>query len=133
MTDTFELPLVLGGHSFIEQLGSDPATTFDQQIEIVQACLDLGIHWFDTTYQPERLALGHILRTLGRRAEAHIIAWNFFVDFQPGEDVGGASHYLPAHLPLILDQLQTDYLDALVVHGLGDPVEDRRQEELAIS
>ena len=79
MPNKATVPLVLGGHSFIQQLGNDPAPDVDEQIEIVSTCLDAGITWFDTTYQPERVALGTVLKALGRRDEATIIAWNFFV------------------------------------------------------
>ena len=123
--------LVLGGHSFISQLGSDPVASGEQQAAIVQACLDGGIAWFDTTYQPERVALGKALERSGRRADATIIAWNFFTDFGPDEGVGGAAAYQPHHLQLMLDQLRTDTIDCLVVHGIGDAKEDARQLELA--
>jgi aryl-alcohol dehydrogenase-like predicted oxidoreductase len=126
--------LVLGGHSFIRQLGNDPALNADQCAELVAACLDCGIAWFDTTYQPERIALGQTLHRLGRRNEARIIAWNFFVDFDhDAKDVGGADYYRPHHLELMLDQLQTDYIDDLVVHDLSDSNENARQRELAMA
>ena len=41
------VPLVLGGHSFIRQLGNDPALNAGQCAELVAACLDCGITWFD--------------------------------------------------------------------------------------
>ena len=43
------IPLILGGHSFIRQLGSDPLATEEEQAAIVSTCLDRGIRWFDTT------------------------------------------------------------------------------------
>jgi aryl-alcohol dehydrogenase-like predicted oxidoreductase len=128
------VPLILGGHSFIRQLGNDPALNPDQCAELVAECLDSGIACFDTTYQPERVALGAALQRLGRRAEAQIIAWNFFVDFdQDSNDVGGADYYRPEHLDLMLNQLKTDYIDHLVVHDLKDEKENARQQELAVS
>ena len=74
--------LVLGGHSFISQLGNDPEASEEEQIAIVEACLDAGIHRFDTTYQPERRALGRMPEALGRRHEAEIYAWNFIYRLQ---------------------------------------------------
>ena len=75
MTST---PLILGGHSFIQQLGNDPQPSEATQLAIVAACLDQGITWFDTTYQPERLArlgpAGHGVRggfEAQRLVEAH--------------------------------------------------------------
>lgn len=132
MTDAPDVPLILGGHSFISQLGNDPAVPPDGQVELVRTCLDNGIRWFDTTYQPERIALGQALGRLGRRAEAMIFAWNFFVDFQPGQDVGGPAYYQPHHIELMLEQLQTDCIDCLVVHAMDSPAENHRQEELAV-
>jgi aryl-alcohol dehydrogenase-like predicted oxidoreductase len=127
------VPLVLGGHSFISQLGSDPAASPEAQTRIVQACLDAGIRWFDTTYQPERVALGRALEELGRRDEATVIAWNFFTDFGPAGDVGGPAAYQPHHIALMLEQLRTDRIDCLVVHGVSDPAENARQQALAVS
>ena len=127
------VPLVLGGHSFISQLGSDPAADPEAQTRIVQACLDAGIRWFDTTYQPERVALGRALHELGRRDEATIIAWNFFTDFGPGDDVGGPQAYRPDHMDLMLEQLRTDRIDRLVVHGVSDPHDNARQRALAVA
>jgi hypothetical protein len=40
-----ETPLILGGHSFIDQLGNDPPASRPEQISIVETCLDLGIRW----------------------------------------------------------------------------------------
>ena len=127
------LPLVLGGHSFINQLGNDPMASEEEQIRIVEACLDNGIVWFDTTYQPERIALGRALEVLGRCDEAKIMAWNFFVDFHARGEVGGPVYYRPHHLDLLQEQLRTDFVDALVVHGMSDARENLRQEELAVS
>ncbi len=123
--------LVLGGHSFIEQLGTDPAPDRVQAREIVQACLDQGVVRFDTTYAPERVALGQALSHLGRRAEALVIAWNFFERFGPGESVGGHAPFRPEHLQAMLDELQTEWIDLLVVHPVDDASEQARQQELA--
>jgi aryl-alcohol dehydrogenase-like predicted oxidoreductase len=127
-----EIPLILGGHSFIAQLGNEPPASEATQRALVEACLDNEIRWFDTTYQPERVALGKVLHELGRRSEATILAWNFFADFTPGEPVGEASYYAPGHIDAILEQLRTDYVDCLVVVPLDDPEKNQRQEELAL-
>jgi aryl-alcohol dehydrogenase-like predicted oxidoreductase len=127
-----ETPLILGGHSFISQLGNDPAPSEEEQQRIVQSCLENGIRWFDTTYQPERVALGKVLDVLGRRSEANILAWNFFTDFSPGDPVGEAEYYRPEHIETILDELHTSYVDCLVMVPLGDPAEAKRQEKLLV-
>jgi aryl-alcohol dehydrogenase-like predicted oxidoreductase len=123
--------LVLGGHSFIAPLGNDPRPDDALAAEIVAACLDAGITWFDTTYQPERVALGKALERLGRRREATILAWNFFASFDGQEVVRGQEAYRAHHLEQMLTELQTDHLDVLVVHPVEDPVEHARQEALA--
>lgn len=133
MPNTADVPLVLGGHSFISQLGNDPAPSADEQAAIVAACLDQGIRWLDTTYQPERLALGQALRRLGRRDEATLLAWNFFKDFDRDGDVGGPDYYQPQHIDLLRRQLQTDVIDGLVVHPLQDAERNRQQDRLALS
>jgi len=130
MADTTNL--VLGGHSFISQLGTDPAPTADEAARLVAACLDAGITRFDTTYAPERVALGKALATIRRRDEAFVIAWNFFTHFGPEESVGGHEPYQPRHLQQMLDELQTDWIDLLVVHPLNDPSDQAKQQELAI-
>lgn len=127
-----QVPLILGGHSFISQLGNDPPVSEPDQRRIVEACLDQGIGWFDTTYQPERRALGNALHALGRRGEATILAWNFFTDFSPGDPVPEQEYYRPGHIDMMLEQLRTDWIDGLVVLPLHDPEENRRQEELVI-
>ena len=127
-----ELPLILGGHSFIRQLGNDPPVPKRDQCRIVDSCLDHAVRWFDTTYQPERIALGNVFQAIGRRNEATIMAWNFFTDFSPDDPVGKPEYYQPHHIDVILEQLQTDYIDCLVAILLNDPDENKRQEELLI-
>jgi len=127
-----DIPLVLGGHSFIHQLGNDPPASDQERYAIVESCLDCGIRWFDTTYLPERIALGGVLHGLGRRHEASILAWSFFSDFLPIERVGQPEYYRPGHIDIILEQLRTDYVDSLVLMPLGDEDENQRQEELAM-
>jgi aryl-alcohol dehydrogenase-like predicted oxidoreductase len=123
--------LGLGGHSYMQQLGNDPKPAFEEQREIVSACLDNGIHLFDTTYYHERVALGGILERLGRRGEARIMAWNFFK--QPGkeDDLVPYTPYEPHHLDMMLEELRTDYIDTLVVHADEDADEQRRELKLA--
>src|SRR6266700_4900948 len=106
-----DIPLVLGGHSFISQLGNDPPASDREQCAIVESCLDCGIRWFDTTYQPERIALGNVLHGLERRNEATIMAWNFFTDFSPDDQPTRPEYYRPNHIDLILEQLHTDHVD----------------------
>lgn len=125
--------LILGGHSFISQLGNDPRPSENEIDVLVSACLDHGIRHFDTTYRPERLALGASLARLRRRSEARLIAWNFFRDFDDSaSDPGGPEAYREEHLPALLADLRTDHLDELVVHRVNDPAADEIQESLAL-
>jgi aryl-alcohol dehydrogenase-like predicted oxidoreductase len=123
--------LALGGHSYIEQLGNDPQPSFGEQCALVAACLDSGITLFDTTYYQERVALGRVLRELGRREEAQIAAWNFFA--QPGQedDLGPWTPYEPHHIDLMLAELQTDRVDILVIHADDNERRLRRALDLA--
>lgn len=130
MGRTTGIPLILGGHSFISQLGNDPPASEQEQRAITESCLDHGIVWFDSTYKPERVGVGKALHALGRRNEARILAWNFFTDFSPGDPVGEPEYYRPGHIDAILEQLQSVYVDALVVVPLNDLEENHRQQEL---
>jgi aryl-alcohol dehydrogenase-like predicted oxidoreductase len=127
-----DIRLALGGHSFITQLGNDPPASEQEQCAIVETCLNCGIRWIDTTYQPERIALGNVLRQLGRRGETSILAWSFFKDFTSADPVGEPECYQPGHIDIILEQLRTDHVDCLVVIPVKDSDRDRQQIELAI-
>jgi aryl-alcohol dehydrogenase-like predicted oxidoreductase len=124
--------LILGGHSFISQLGNDPMPSDEVAIEIVKKCLDHGITWFDTTYAPERIALGKALHALGRRDEATIIAWNFFKHFGPEDSVSGHEPYTDLSIKNMLTELKTDSIDLLIVHPVDNPIEQISQETLAL-
>ncbi len=123
--------LGLGGHSYIEQLGNDPRPSFEEQCELVATCLDSGITLLDTTYYQERVALGRVLRELGRREDAEIAAWNFFA--QPGaeDDLAPWTPYEPEHIDLMLSELQTDRVDILVIHAEDDEATMHTEMELA--
>ncbi len=112
--------LGLGGHSYIQELGNDPWPSPEEQRMLVSACLDSGVTLFDTTYYQERVALGGLLRALGRRDEAEITAWNFFK--QPGREdqLVPYTPYEPHHLDIVLSELQTDRVDILVIHAHDD-------------
>lgn len=123
--------LILGGHSFIAQLGNDPEASFDDQCAIVAACLDAGVRRIDTTYYQERVALGRVLERLNRREEAYIQAWNFFKEPGRENDLVGPKLLEPHHLQILLDELQTDRINLLVVHVHDDA--DRLRQELTLA
>ncbi|MBC7808545.1 MAG: aldo/keto reductase, partial [Akkermansiaceae bacterium] len=66
-----------------------------------------------------------------RRSEARITAWNFFRE--PGNDdrLTGFTSYTPDSLGVQLAELQTDFLDLLVIHSREDAELLRREMELA--
>lgn len=123
--------LILGGHSFIAQLGNDPEASFDEQSAIVAACLDAGVRRIDTTYYQERVALGRVLERLSRREEAYIQAWNFFKEPGRENDLVGPTPYEPSHLQVMLDELKTNRIGLLVIHVHDDA--ERLGQELALA
>ncbi|WP_164545739.1 aldo/keto reductase [Paenibacillus albus] len=123
--------LGLGGHTFIEELGNDPLASFEEQCTIVRECLDNGIQLIDTTYYQERVALGNVLRALGRRQEVQIMAWNFFNLPGQSDKLVGYSSYEPHHIDVMLSELQTDFIDVLVIHTHDDEHKLLQEIELA--
>ena len=124
-----ELPLMLGGHSFVQQLGNDPIPDPGAVAEIVAACLDAGIRWFDTTFRPERIALGAALAHLGRREEATITCWGHFRIFGPEDEYEYPVPLEPHHLDVMTEDLQTDCVDAVVVSPVATRDCPERQVE----
>jgi aryl-alcohol dehydrogenase-like predicted oxidoreductase len=123
--------LGLGGHSFIKELGNDPQASFEEQCAIVSTCLDHGIRLIDTTYYQERVALGKVMRQLGRRKEVEIMAWNFFKQHGKENELVGYTSYEAHHIDIMLEELQTDYVDILVIHAHGDAVKLGEELHLA--
>lgn len=123
--------LALGGHSFIAPLGNDPEPSFEEQCRIVSACLHNGIHLIDTTYYQERVALGKVMQELGRRAEIHLTAWPFFKQAGQENDLVPYQPLEEQHLAVMLEELQTDFIDLLVIHCHDD--RERLQRELALA
>ncbi|WP_068608748.1 aldo/keto reductase [Paenibacillus swuensis] len=125
--------LGLGGHSFYSSLANEPVPSEQEQLNIVQACLDSGVDWFDTTYAPERIALGRCLQKLGRREEARVAVWNFFTDSTGQSETPAFVRLEEHHLAVMLEELKTDYVDLLVVHAHGDREGLKRELALAES
>lgn len=134
MANIETLPLILGGHSFFSQLGNDPVPDDDTQAELVNACLDRGIRWFDTTHQPERTALGKALARLGRRNEATIIVWNFLQALEPGDPLDRPAFFEEHLVERMFEQLQTGHIECLVLHEIDRATEEdrKRLEEVAL-
>lgn len=133
MHDRALSPLALGGHSFFSSLGNEPVPGDTLQREIVAQCLDLGITTFDTTHQPERVALGKALAALGRRDEARIFAWNFLKKLQPGDPLDRPISYQPGHLDQLCEDLQTNFIDAVVIHDLDEGTPDVHAAQEAVA
>ncbi|MBT4496352.1 MAG: hypothetical protein HOC74_01445 [Gemmatimonadetes bacterium] len=129
-----ELPLMLGGHSFVQQLGNDPIPDAGVVMEIVAACLDEGIRWFDTTFKPERIALGAALASLGRREEATVACWSHFGIFGPEDESDHSVPLEPHHLDIMQEDLQSDCVDAVVVHPSATrDCPEREPEQVAVA
>jgi aryl-alcohol dehydrogenase-like predicted oxidoreductase len=120
---------MLGGHSFVQQLGNDPIPDPGAAVEVVAACLDAGIRWFDTTFRPERIALGAALARLGRRDEATIACWSHFRIFGPEDEYEYPIPLEPHHLEVMTEDLQTDRIDAVVVSPVATRDCPEKQEE----
>ncbi len=134
MTDSgypTKVKLGLGGHSYIAQLGNDPPASFEAQCALVAACLDAGIHLLDTTYYQERVALGRVLQHLGRRHEATVTGWNFFKHAGKEDELVAWTPYAPDHIDVMLEELQTEWIDLLVIHAEDDPATLHRALALA--
>ena len=129
MTPPNEFPLILGGHSFLQQLGNDPIPDVGLATEIVAACLDAGICWIDSTFRPERITLGAALSRLGRREEATITCWSHFGIFGPKDEHDMPVPLEPHHLDFMREDLQTDRIDAVVVSPVATRDCPERQPE----
>ncbi len=125
--------LALGGHSYIAQLGNDPPASFEQQCALVAACLDTGIRLLDTTYYQERIALGRVLQRIGRRNEAEVTGWNFFLQPGKADELVAWTPYESHHIDIMLRELQTEWIDLLVIHAEDDPAILARELALAES
>jgi len=74
---------------------------------------------------------GKVLHSLDRRSEATILAWNFFTDFTP-DDRWRPGLLHPAHIDTILEQLQTPYVDCLVMVPSDHTEQNQQQQELLL-
>jgi aryl-alcohol dehydrogenase-like predicted oxidoreductase len=125
--------LILGGHSFIRQLGNDPEPDAEEAARIVAACCEHGITTFDTTYLSERLRLAGALRHCGRSAQAQIVVWNFFDQEHADGSLGGPAEWTGERLDQVRRECGRERIDHLVVHPLLDPTAQARQVALATS
>lgn len=126
--------LILGGHSFIGPLGADPAARPGEQADIVATCLEAGIRTVDTTYAPERLALGRAIAALpaARRPEVRPIIWNFFGPLD--DPLPGPLPWTDERLALALAELAPwEGTPAVVIHSVGNADEDARQLQVVRS
>ena len=124
MSQPIEIPLILGGHTFISQLGNDPPASEQQQHLIVESCLNRGIRWFDTTYQPERVALGKVLHSLGRRERSDDPGLELLHGFRAGRS-GGRTGLLHSRAHRHDLRAAAHFLRRLLSHGaFGSPREE---------
>ena len=121
--------LILGGHTFLEELGNDPAASPDEQIAVVSACLKGGIRVVDTTYAVERRGLRTVLRTVEDPGIRPII-WNFFDHPEMEGSLPGPDPWTEDRFEQALAEVGFTEAPFVVVHPVGEAVADRTQIEV---
>jgi aryl-alcohol dehydrogenase-like predicted oxidoreductase len=61
------------------------------------------------------------LQHLGRRHEATVTGWNFFKHAGKEDELVAWTPYAPDHINVMLEELQTEWIDLLVIHAEDDP------------
>lgn len=122
--------LILGGHTFLDELGNDPAATPRDQAEILAACVRGGIRVVDTTYAPERVGLYRALTAIEDPGIRPII-WNFFDRPETGDGLPGPDPWTEERFETALDEIGSrEPIPFLVLHPVEDPVANRAQLEV---
>lgn len=121
--------LILGGHTFLDELGNDPAANPREQAKILGACARGGIRVVDTTYAPERLGFFRTVNAIEDPGFRPIV-WNFFEHPEMGDTLPGPDPWTEERFEMALDEigLRTE-APFLVLHPLEDPVANRAQLE----
>ncbi|MEZ5276651.1 MAG: hypothetical protein R3F07_09745 [Opitutaceae bacterium] len=121
--------LILGGHTFLEELGNDPAASPDEQIAVVSACLEGGVRVVDTTYAVERRGLRTVLMAIDDPGIRPVI-WNFFDHPEMDGNLPGPDPWTDERFEQALVELGLTEAPFVVVHAVGDAVADRAQIEV---
>jgi aryl-alcohol dehydrogenase-like predicted oxidoreductase len=112
-----------GGSGLFKMLGASNQNEAD---DIVKACIDSGINFFDTAdvYSEggSEEMLGQSFQTLGIARKDVVIATKCYGRMGPGHnDVGASRKHIIEAVEESLRRLKTDYIDLYQIHGT-DPV-----------
>jgi aryl-alcohol dehydrogenase-like predicted oxidoreductase len=117
-----------GGTSRYKAIGTVDQAGAD---ELIQACIDAGINFFDTadvySEGESEKTLGQSLRNLQLARKDVVIATKVFARVGPGRnDVGASRGHILDAVDASLRRLQTDYIDLYQIHGNDSvtPVEE---------
>jgi aryl-alcohol dehydrogenase-like predicted oxidoreductase len=120
--------MTFGGEGFWKAIGSLDQAGAD---ELIKACLDAGIDFFDTAdvYSEGRseILLGQSLKNLHIARKDVVIATKVFGRVGPGRnDVGASRGHIMDAVEASLRRLQTDHIDLYQIHGNDSvtPVEE---------
>lgn len=108
-----------GGSGLFKMIGG---SNQDEADELVKACIDRGINFFDTAdvYSEggSEEMLGQSFRNLGIERKDVVIATKCFGRVGPGyNDIGGSRKHIIEAVDASLRRLQTDYIDLYQIHG----------------
>jgi aryl-alcohol dehydrogenase-like predicted oxidoreductase len=108
-----------GGSGLFKMIGGSNQSEAD---ELVKACIDRGINFFDTAdvYSEggSEEMLGQSFKTLGIARKDVVIATKCFGRVGPGyNDIGASRKHIIEAVDASLKRLQTDYIDLYQIHG----------------
>ena len=98
------------------QFGQRKGLEQRQQTELVQRCLKLGVNLFDTHegYGDSERILGDALRGVPRDSYYLVTKWSY----HSGGGLGRDAAAFAASVERSLGRLETDYVDAIMIHGV---------------
>lgn len=117
-----------GGSKLFQMIG---ATQQDEADQLIKACVDKGVNFFDTAdvYSEggSEEMLGQAFRNLGIQRKDVVIATKCFGRVGKGHnDIGASRKHIIEAVDASLRRLQTDYIDLYQIHGTDTvtPIEE---------
>lgn len=115
--------MTFGGNGVFKMIGGTEQKEADQ---LIKACVDSGVNFFDTAdiYSDgaSEEILGQSFRNLGIERKDVVIATKCYGRVGPGHnDIGASRKHIIEAVDASLRRLQTDYIDLYQIHG-SDPV-----------
>ncbi len=117
-----------GGSKLFKMIG---ATQQDEADQLIKACVDKGVNFFDTAdvYSEggSEEMLGQAFRNLGIQRKDVVIATKCFGRVGKGHnDIGASRKHIIEAVDASLRRLQTDYIDLYQIHGTDTvtPIEE---------